>query len=50
VCASGIEPEVVAEAEPIELVPNLTIGVAPTEHLIALKVLSRMTSRVRRIW
>lgn len=30
-----------AEAEPIELLPNLTIGVARTGHLIALKVLSR---------
>lgn len=39
--SSGIEPEVVVEAEPIELLPNLTIGVARTEHLIALKVLSR---------
>lgn len=39
--SSGIEPEVVAEAEPIELLPNLTIGVAREGHLIALKVLSR---------
>ena len=39
--SSGIEPHVVAEAEPIELLPNLTIGVARTGHLIALKVLSR---------
>jgi len=39
--SSGIEREVVAEAEPIELLPNLTIGVAGTGHLIALKVLSR---------
>jgi hypothetical protein len=39
--SSGIEPEVVAEAERIELLPNLTIGVARTGHLIALKVLSR---------
>ena len=39
--SSGIEPEVVAEAEPIELLPNFTIGVARTGHLIALKVLSR---------
>lgn len=38
--SSGIEPEVVAEAEPIELLPNLTMGVARTGHLIALKVLS----------
>jgi len=39
--SSGIETEVVAEAEPIELLPNLTIGVARTGHLIALKILSR---------
>ena len=39
--SSGIEPEVVAEAESIELLPNLTIGVARTGHLIALKILSR---------
>jgi hypothetical protein len=39
--SSGIEPEVVAEAEPIELLSDLTIGVARTGHLIALKILSR---------
>jgi hypothetical protein len=39
--SSGIEPEVVGEAERIEVLPNLTIGVARTGHLIALKVLSR---------
>lgn len=39
--SSGIEPEVVAEAEELELLPNLTIGVARTGHLIALKILSR---------
>jgi predicted nucleotidyltransferase len=39
--SSGIEPEVVADAELIELLPNLRIGVARTGHLIALKVLSR---------
>lgn len=39
--SSGIEREVVTEAEAIELLPNLTIGVARTGHLIALKVLSR---------
>jgi hypothetical protein len=39
--SSGIEPEIVAEAEAIELLPNLTIGLARTGHLIALKVLSR---------
>ena len=39
--SSGIEPEVVAEAEPIQLLSNLTVNVALTGHLIALKVLSR---------
>jgi hypothetical protein len=39
--SSGIENEIVADAEPIELLPGLTLGVARTGHLIALKVLSR---------
>jgi hypothetical protein len=39
--SSGIEPEVVAAAESIEVLPNLTMGVARVGHLIALKVLSR---------
>ena len=39
--SSGIEPEIVAEAESLDLLRNLTIGVARTGHLIALKVLSR---------
>jgi len=39
--SSGIESEVVAEAEPIDLLPHLRMGVARTGHLIALKVLSR---------
>lgn len=39
--SSGIEPEIVAEAEPIEVLPHLTVPVARTGHLIALKVLSR---------
>ncbi len=39
--SSGIEPEVVADAEAIDLLPGLRIGVARTGHLIALKVLSR---------
>jgi hypothetical protein len=39
--SSGIEPEVVSAAEPLELVPELTIAVATAGHLIALKVLSR---------
>ena len=43
--SSGIEPEVVAEAEPIEVLPRLTMPVAATGHLIALKVLSRDDAR-----
>lgn len=39
--SSGIEPEVVAGADPIEILPHLTLPVATTGHLIALKVLSR---------
>jgi hypothetical protein len=39
--SSGIETEVVADAEPIDLLPQLRMGVARTGHLIALKVLSR---------
>ena len=39
--SSGIEPEVVAGSETIELLPGLPIPVATTGHLIALKVLSR---------
>jgi len=39
--SSGIEPEIVAEAEPLDLLPNLKIGVARAGHLIALKVLCR---------
>jgi hypothetical protein len=39
--SSGIEAEVVAEAEAIELLPNLTMRVARIGHWIALKILSR---------
>ena len=39
--SSGIETEIVSEAEPIELLPALTMGVARVGHLIALKILSR---------
>lgn len=43
--SSGIEREVVAAGEPIELLPGLTVKVARVEHLIALKVLSRDDDR-----
>lgn len=39
--SSGIEQEVVAAAELIELLPGLRVKVARVAHLIALKVLSR---------
>lgn len=39
--SSGVEREVVEEAESIELLSGLTLGVARTGHLLALKVLSR---------
>ena len=39
--SSGIESEIVAEADLIEVLPRLTVPVAKTGHLIALKVLSR---------
>lgn len=39
--SSGIEPEVVADAERIEVLPDLTMPVATTGYLVALKVLSR---------
>ena len=39
--SSGIEPEVVAGADAIEVLPRLTMPVAAIGHLIALKVLSR---------
>ena len=39
--SSGIEPEIVAAADRIEVVPGLAVPVARLEHLIALKVLAR---------
>lgn len=39
--SSGIEAEIVADAERIELLPGLMIGVAQVGHLIALKMLAR---------
>jgi hypothetical protein len=38
---SGIEPEIVAAAEPLDVLPGLTIPVAQVGHLIALKLLAR---------
>jgi len=39
--SSGIEAEVVRDAEVIEVLPGFTMRVARTGHLIALKILSR---------
>ena len=39
--SSGIEDELVAAAEPVEVWPSLTIPVAKAGHLLALKVLAR---------
>src|SRR5206468_2011432 len=39
--SSGIEPEIVAAADPIELIENLPVRIATIAHLIATKVLSR---------
>lgn len=39
--SSGIEGEIVAEAELLEILPELRVPVAKIEHLIALKILSR---------
>jgi len=43
--SSGIEREIVAGADRLELLPGLTVKVARVEHLIALKVLSRDDER-----
>jgi len=39
--SSGIEPEIVAAAEPISVFPDLMVSVAQVGHLIALKLLAR---------
>lgn len=39
--SSGIEPEIVRAAEPLEIFPGLIMPVARTGHLIALKLLAR---------
>lgn len=43
--ASGIEPEIVAAAEEIDLLPDLTLPVARRGHLLALKVLAHDEDR-----
>lgn len=39
--SSGIEPEIVAVADPIEVVPGFSVPIARLGHLIALKILAR---------
>jgi predicted nucleotidyltransferase len=39
--SSGIEPEIASVAEPMEIVPGVTLPVARVGHLIALKLLAR---------
>lgn len=39
--SSGIESEIAQQAERMEIIPGLTLPVATTGHLIALKVLAR---------
>ena len=39
--SSGVEAEVVAAAEPLEVLPGLRVPVAQIGHLIALKLLAR---------
>lgn len=39
--SSGIEPEIAEAADHLEIVPGLTLPVATTGHLIALKLLAR---------
>jgi hypothetical protein len=42
--SSGIEREVVASAQEIEILPSLHVPVASREHLIAMKVISENDS------
>ena len=43
--SSGIEPEIVAGAQIVEVMPGLSVPVARTGHLIALKILARDDER-----
>ncbi len=43
--SSAIEPEIVADAEPLEVLPSVTLNVATVGHLIALKLLARAPDR-----
>ena len=43
--SSGIEPEIVASAQIVEVMPGLSVPVARAGHLIALKILARDDER-----
>jgi predicted nucleotidyltransferase len=43
--SSGIESDIARAAEPIDIVPGLTLPVATTGHLVALKLLARDDER-----
>jgi len=43
--SSGIEPEIVAMADSLEVFPKLSLPVARVGHLLALKLLARAESR-----
>jgi predicted nucleotidyltransferase len=43
--SSGIEPEIVAAADPLEVFSGITLPVARTGHLLALKALARDDQR-----
>jgi hypothetical protein len=43
--SSGIEAEVAADADPLEVIPGLIVPVAKTGHLLALKVLALRPDR-----
>lgn len=43
---AGIEPEVAAEADLLEVLPGLTLPVAKTGHLLALKILALRPERL----
>jgi predicted nucleotidyltransferase len=43
--SSGIEPEIVAAAEPVEIIEGVVVRIATIAHLIATKVLSRDDNR-----
>jgi hypothetical protein len=43
--SSGVEPEIVAEADALDVLPGLRVPVARSGHLLALKVLSNDPNR-----